>query len=95
MSDSYAKLINPKWKDYRPELPAGIPEHDAALLDMIENLLVEGKIEIKRTFLPSGYWQISYVTEYPSAFMSGGGASVRGALASLAVSMAENRLRSE
>lgn len=95
---NYAKLTNPKWKDYRPALPAGVPEDDALLLDMLENLLVKGKIEISRTFLPGRYpWQIAYEVNnsLPGGkgyMMAGGGASVRDALAALAISMAEGRL---
>jgi len=91
---NYAKLLNPKWKDYCPDLPAGDPEVDATLLDMLEQFAVEGTITLKRTFLP-GYnaWQISVLVQDAKVYASGGGASVRDALAAAAVGIAERALK--
>lgn len=90
---AYAKLLNPKWVDYRPELPAGTPEHDAALLDFLEQALVQGKISMERSFLSHDYnWQIVYKCEDPKMYRSGGGSSVRAALANLITDMMEKKL---
>lgn len=92
--DNYSKLKNPAWKNYRPVLPAGDPEYDATLLDMLEKFAVEGQITLKRTFLPGdSAWQISYKVEDAGGMMMGGGSSVRDALAAVAVNIAERALK--
>jgi len=93
-SSAYARLLNPKWKDYQPDLPAGDPAVDAMLFDMLENLLVRGSIKLERTFLSNTHsWQISYKLESDKGLMTGGGGSVRDALGALAINMAQARLK--
>ena len=91
---NYRKIKNPNWEKYQPDMTGRDPEYDATLLDMLERLSTEGTLTIQRTFLPGrNPWHISYMLYDEKVSATGGGTSVRDALASVVTGMAERALK--
>jgi hypothetical protein len=97
-AEKLAKLKNPNWRVWdSPKAPSD-PKTDEMIFDALEQFVAKGEITIMRTFLPERYpWQVSYQFHGRAgnkAFVSGGGATVREAMASMVRSFMEEQLGS-